>query len=164
MTSLVCRSHPAFDEDVPALPASPWLVIMKRTNPHRPFAQVAPYTSAAQPYVQPVVPFIEKAKPYVPPAVLAVLLLCTPPMLCVLGFVAFVTAPVSPLIPFLSHSHPFFPSSPCELSNMFLPVLADAPAGASILLSFLPCSLSFPGKRLVSPCLSFFSPVRQCLS
>jgi hypothetical protein len=78
------------------------LPLKLQPNHDSPSAQVAPYTSAAQPYVQPVVPYIEKAKPYVPPAVLAVLLLCTPPMLCILGFVAFITAPIWLTVGFLT--------------------------------------------------------------
>lgn len=56
--------------------------------------QVAPFTSKAKPFVQPVVPYIEKAKPYVPAGVLTVLALSTPPVLLCCAIVAFITAPV----------------------------------------------------------------------
>mmetsp|Transcript_19941 Transcript_19941/g.49862 ORF Transcript_19941/g.49862 Transcript_19941/m.49862 type:complete len:185 (-) Transcript_19941:299-853(-) len=64
--------------------------------------KVAPYAAKAKPYVQPVVPYVEAAKPYVPPAMLALLVVCTPPVLCVLGFVAFITAPVWLTVGFLT--------------------------------------------------------------
>lgn len=65
-------------------------------------SKIAPYTAKAEPFVRPVVPYINKAKPYVPPAILATILISLPPVLCVLGFLAFITAPIWITIGFLT--------------------------------------------------------------
>eukprot|EP00285_Hemiselmis_virescens_P018983 CAMPEP_0173385042 /NCGR_PEP_ID=MMETSP1356-20130122/7638_1 /TAXON_ID=77927 ORGANISM="Hemiselmis virescens, Strain PCC157" /NCGR_SAMPLE_ID=MMETSP1356 /ASSEMBLY_ACC=CAM_ASM_000847 /LENGTH=179 /DNA_ID=CAMNT_0014340681 /DNA_START=56 /DNA_END=595 /DNA_ORIENTATION=- len=64
--------------------------------------KVAPFTDKAKPYVQPVVPYVEAVKPYVPPAILACMVMCTPPVLFVLGLVAFFTAPIWLTVGFLT--------------------------------------------------------------
>lgn len=53
-----------------------------------------PYTAKVQPYVQPVVPYLDKAKPYVPPAVLALAVLVTMPVVFVFSLIALLTAPI----------------------------------------------------------------------
>eukprot|EP00960_Hanusia_phi_P038808 753612-Hanusia_phi.AAC.3 len=56
-------------------------------------AKTKPYTAKAKPYIQPVVPYIEKARPYVPYGFLAAMIAMAIPVMMVLAFFAFITAP-----------------------------------------------------------------------